>query len=173
MTLGEKIAKRRRVMNYTQEQLAEILGVSRQSISKWESNLAYPETEKLLKMGRLFGCSMDYLLDDTVDQEIGAVGTDASGEKAEPSAPPSAVERQVQPMVGAILLASGLLSIIFGVLFSLLLIGFGVVLCLCGVLCLTVKKTAMAVAGCFGPASGYAVYRIFRFCISFPGNYPP
>ena len=55
MTLGEKIAKQRKGLNYTQEQLAEILSVSRQSVSKWESGLAYPETDKLLKMGRLFG----------------------------------------------------------------------------------------------------------------------
>ena len=54
MTLGEKIAKQRKDLNYTQEQLADILGVSRQSISKWESDIAYPETDKLVKMGKLF-----------------------------------------------------------------------------------------------------------------------
>lgn len=64
MTLGEKIAKGRKELNYTQEQLADILGVSRQSISKWESDGAYPETDKLVKMGKMFGCSMDYLLND-------------------------------------------------------------------------------------------------------------
>jgi len=64
MTFGEKLARERKKCNYTQEQLAEILGVSRQSVSKWESDIAYPETEKLIKMGKLFGCSMDYLLGD-------------------------------------------------------------------------------------------------------------
>ena len=48
MTLGEKIAKQRKELNYTQEQLADILGVSRQSISKWESDIAYPETDNPL-----------------------------------------------------------------------------------------------------------------------------
>lgn len=71
MTLGEKIAKQRKGLNYTQEQLAEILSVSRQSVSKWESGLAYPETDKLLKMGRLFGCSMDYLLKDEITDPAG------------------------------------------------------------------------------------------------------
>lgn len=66
MTFGEKLARERKELNYTQEQLAEILGVSRQSVSKWESDIAYPETEKLIKMGKLFSCSMDYLLDDSV-----------------------------------------------------------------------------------------------------------
>ena len=66
MTLGEKIAKQRKELNYTQEQLADILGVSRQSISKWESDIAYPETDKLIKMGKLFDCSMDYLLNEDI-----------------------------------------------------------------------------------------------------------
>ncbi len=69
MTTGEKISKLRKENNYTQEQLADILGVSRQSISKWESDVTYPETDKLIKMGKLFDCSMDYLLkDDCADK---------------------------------------------------------------------------------------------------------
>ncbi|MBE6669549.1 MAG: helix-turn-helix domain-containing protein [Ruminococcaceae bacterium] len=71
MTLGEKISKLRKENNYTQEQLAEILGVTRQSISKWESDIAYPETDKLIKMGRLFECSMDYLLNDDITEKQG------------------------------------------------------------------------------------------------------
>lgn len=68
MTLGEKLAKLRRENNYTQEQLAELLGVSRQAISKWESNVSYPETEKLIRLGRLYHCSMDYLLMDEIEE---------------------------------------------------------------------------------------------------------
>lgn len=64
MTTGEKICKLRKENNYTQEQLAELLSVSRQSISKYESGLAYPEMEKLIRLGELFHCSMDYLLKD-------------------------------------------------------------------------------------------------------------
>lgn len=62
MTTGEKIARLRRENNITQEQLAEMLGVSRQSVSKWESDGAYPETDKLIRLGELFRCSLDYLL---------------------------------------------------------------------------------------------------------------
>lgn len=64
MTLGDKLARLRKEHNYTQEQLAEILGVSRQAISKWESNAAYPETEKLIRLARMYDCSLDYLLLD-------------------------------------------------------------------------------------------------------------
>ena len=67
MTLGEKLSKLE--YNYTQEQLADILGVSRQSISKWESDITYPETDKLIKMGKLFECSMDYLLNESISEK--------------------------------------------------------------------------------------------------------
>lgn len=69
MTLGDKLSKLRKENNYTQEQLAEILGVSRQAISKWESDVTYPETNKLIRMSELFDCSLDYLLKDTVEIE--------------------------------------------------------------------------------------------------------
>lgn len=64
MTLGDKLSKLRKENNYTQEQLASVLGVSRQSISKWESNIAYPETDKLIRISELFDCTLDYLLKD-------------------------------------------------------------------------------------------------------------
>ena len=69
MTLGEKLTKLRKENNYTQEQLADVLNVSRQSISKWESDIAYPETDKLIKVGELYECSMDYLLKDEVESQ--------------------------------------------------------------------------------------------------------
>lgn len=69
MTLGGKLSKLRKENNYTQEQLADILGVSRQAISKWESNITYPETDKLIRMSELFDCSLDYLLKDTEETD--------------------------------------------------------------------------------------------------------
>ena len=82
MTLGEKIARQRKELNYTQEQLADILGVSRQSISKWESDIAYPETDKLIELGKLFDCSMDYLLKEEITEKYG-VQTSGFTEKVE------------------------------------------------------------------------------------------
>ena len=64
MTLGDKLSKLRKENHYTQEQLADTLGVSRQAVSKWESDTAYPETDKLIRICRLFDCSLDYLLLD-------------------------------------------------------------------------------------------------------------
>lgn len=67
MTTGDKIAQMRKENNLTQEQLADLLGVSRQSVSKYESNLAYPETEKIIKLSEILHCSTDYLLRNDVE----------------------------------------------------------------------------------------------------------
>jgi transcriptional regulator with XRE-family HTH domain len=69
MTLGDKLAKLRKENHYTQEQLADILGVSKQAISKWERNITYPETYKLIRMSELFNCSLDYLLKDAEETD--------------------------------------------------------------------------------------------------------
>ena len=69
MTLGDKLSRLRKQNNYTQEQLADILGVSRQAISKWESDVAYPETDKLIRLSALYRCSTDYLLRDDLETE--------------------------------------------------------------------------------------------------------
>ena len=62
MSLGENLQFIRKKENITQEQLAEQLGVSRQSISKWESDSSYPEMEKLLQLCKMFHCSLDDLM---------------------------------------------------------------------------------------------------------------
>ncbi len=64
MKLSEKIMLLRKEKGMTQEELASICNVSRQSISKWEADIALPETEKLLILGETFQVSMDILLKD-------------------------------------------------------------------------------------------------------------
>ncbi len=64
MKLSEKIINLRKANGMTQEELATICNVSRQSISKWEADIALPETEKLLMLGDVFRVSMDILLKD-------------------------------------------------------------------------------------------------------------
>lgn len=62
MSFGENLQFLRKKENITQEQLAEKLNVSRQSVSKWESDTAYPEMEKLLTLCEMFHCDMDTLM---------------------------------------------------------------------------------------------------------------
>lgn len=71
MSMGSKLAQARRKNNLTQEQLAEQLGVTRQAVSRWESDAAYPETDKIVRMSQLLGVSCDWLLRDEADSPEG------------------------------------------------------------------------------------------------------
>jgi len=62
MSLGERICKLRTEKNMSQGDLADALDVSRQSISKWETNTSVPELDKLIKLSELFGVSLDELI---------------------------------------------------------------------------------------------------------------
>ena len=62
MTVGQRIAQKRKELGLSQEQLGEQLGVSRQSIYKWEADSALPEVEKLVALSKLFGVSVGWLL---------------------------------------------------------------------------------------------------------------
>lgn len=62
MDISEKILKLRKANNISQENLAEQLNVSRQSISKWETGQSVPETEKLIALSEIFNVTIDYLL---------------------------------------------------------------------------------------------------------------
>ena len=64
MSFGENLKNVRKQRGITQEELSEILGVSRQAISKWESDSGYPETEKLIVISKTLNISIDYLLND-------------------------------------------------------------------------------------------------------------
>lgn len=62
MKLAEKIFTLRKEKHFSQEQLAEKINVSRQSISKWESGQALPEIEKIIELSKIFQVTTDYLL---------------------------------------------------------------------------------------------------------------
>ena len=70
MKLHEKIYTLRKGQNLSQEALSEKLGVSRQSVSKWETGEATPEVTKLLSLSKIFGVTTDYLLNDESEEEI-------------------------------------------------------------------------------------------------------
>ena len=73
MKFGDKLIVLRKKNGLSQEELAEKLGVSRQSVSKWESNNTYPETDKIVQICNLFDCSMDDLINDKVTDVEGSL----------------------------------------------------------------------------------------------------
>ena len=149
MTLGQNICRLRTEQGLSQGDLADALDVSRQSISKWETDASVPELEKLLRLSELFHITLDELVK----------GPDGSVETPPPAPEPPtaeapaqdpeaeflrALDRGVNRTVGWVLLG-------FGALLTLLLamLGDGLAglllaspLFLCGVICLTAKRRA-------------------------------
>ncbi|MBR6147883.1 MAG: helix-turn-helix transcriptional regulator [Lachnospiraceae bacterium] len=69
MILADKIINERKKNGWSQEELADMLNVSRQSVSKWEGAQSVPDLQKILKMAEIFGVSTDYLLKDEIEPE--------------------------------------------------------------------------------------------------------
>lgn len=69
MILADKIIKLRKKSGMSQEELAERINVSRQSVSKWESAQSIPDLDKILQLSNIFGVTTDYLLRDDIDTE--------------------------------------------------------------------------------------------------------
>lgn len=67
--LSDKIIKLRKINGLSQEELGEKLNVSRQAISRWESNTAQPDATNILKLSKLFGVTTDYLLNDEFESD--------------------------------------------------------------------------------------------------------
>lgn len=69
MIFADKLIQLRKKSGWSQEELAEKIDVSRQSVSKWEGAQAIPDYDKMIKLSNLFGVSIDYLLKDNIESE--------------------------------------------------------------------------------------------------------
>jgi transcriptional regulator with XRE-family HTH domain len=70
MKFRDKLFQLRKKRGLTQDELAEALNVSRQAVSKWEMGTAVPDTENMLALSKLFGVSLDYLINDDIKTEM-------------------------------------------------------------------------------------------------------
>ena len=119
MTLGQNIARLRAQKNLSQGDLADALEVSRQSVSKWETDASIPELDKLLRLAELFGVTLDELVKGESAQPEAARGEapDMESAGAYTAAAPAA-RRETRQIVGTILLC-------FGALIGILIMIFG------------------------------------------------
>lgn len=138
MALGKNIYELRTVKNLSQGDLADLLDVSRQSVSKWETDAAIPDLDKLIKMCDVFGVTLDELTGRTPQEKEGTTVTVV--EKSSTFTP--------QKIVGYILLATTLIATIL--LFALaddvetfyIPLPILISTLVCSLICLCVKKNA-------------------------------
>ena len=83
MKLADKIIKLRKVMGWSQEDLAERLNVSRQAISRWENDTALPDAQNVLQISKLFGVTTDYLLNDDYESDADIPAVQAAEQETE------------------------------------------------------------------------------------------
>ncbi len=129
MILADKIMNLRKKEGWSQEQLAEKVGVSRQSISKWESAQSIPDMNKLLLLAQIFNVSTDYLLKDEMEVEeyapehkIETVSVE-TGEELTPVSMETAVEFLKRNEKGAYKVAFGVMLCILCPVLLILLAG--------------------------------------------------
>lgn len=166
MTLGERIYKLRTEKEMSQEDLAVALEVSRQSISKWETNGSVPALDKLVKLSEIFGVSLDELV---TGKEV-----EQQDKKDEPEVmnPPQAepkivyIERPVMPAISAahilgiiLILGSLLCFVVFDDLRDALFLCLPVAIW--GVLCLVTKHPLLWCSWC-----GSATWWVYMFILA-------
>lgn len=143
MTLGERIAYYRGALGLSQGELAEKLGVSRQAVSKWETDAGLPDLDRLIALSGLYNITLDELVKGSVPSPAPADGAQAAA--FPPEASPAAAEKPAsggQKTVGYILLGVGLLCAVLALFLNWsLLIPAGYLL-ICAVLCLTLRRYA-------------------------------
>jgi transcriptional regulator with XRE-family HTH domain len=106
MGLGSKISDKRKALGLTQEQLADQLHVTRQTLSKWEGNISKPDIDSLTAMAKIFGCSVNDLLSD-----------DAPVEKSDnPAQTPS----KLPHVFGILSIILGALGLLPGLIFAII-----------------------------------------------------
>ncbi len=134
MNLGETIYRLRVENNFSQDGLADALGVSRQSVSKWENNMSVPELDKLVKLSELFGVTLDELVRGRVS------GEEKKSPDSEGGLPAGGRQRTMPRVLGMVFLGIG---IVLATL-SLFVGWFGLLLAfpflLCSAFCLKLKK---------------------------------
>ena len=68
MEVGQRLKARRNELNFTQDHVAEELGITRQTMSNWENGRSYPDIERIIRLSEIYQLSLDELLKE--DREI-------------------------------------------------------------------------------------------------------
>lgn len=138
MTLGQRITHLRTAHNLTQEQLAEQLGVSRQSVSKWETDASMPELDKLVKLSQIFSLSLDELVKGEAPAPPDPPPSPAPGSDT----PQHTTGFSKQQVVGLVLLVLGVLLALLPLFFGGGLVGvvLAVPFLLCALWCWKIRR---------------------------------
>ena len=135
MTIGQRISELRKNSGYSQEFVAEKLDVSRQAVSKWETDVSAPDTYNLIALSQLFGVTVEFIATGKKEDSPASKTLDTSRKGV-----------KITRIVGLILLGAGLFAVILGLVLSTAVLILSLYLLIGGLLCLTVKKNLFTVS---------------------------
>ena len=180
MSLGETIYRLRTEKNLSQGDLADLLEVSRQSVSKWENDSAVPDLARLVKLSEVFGVSLDELVKgEKAPQAQGVSQSSGVQQTKEPATGAQSSEKMTvcvnvkseynnsktglpgRKIAGIVLFCMSFLVILFFAIFVALLAGiiYSSPFWLCGILCFAVKRNV-------GLWCAWAVYALVDTCLA-------
>ena len=161
MTMAEKLLSLRTGQGLSQEDLAEKLGVSRQSVSKWETGQSVPDLDKIIRLADLFGVTVDELVREGEPPAPEPPREDASQEAA-----PQVVyvererDRGLTPVqvLGVVCMAAGAGMVVLSLLGAALLMLAGIALAVLGLPLLLARRHPLLIAGWLAVAMSLAVF---------------
>ncbi len=158
MTLGNRITTLRNTHHMSQGDLAERLNVSRQSVSKWETDTSVPDLDKLITLSEIFGITLDELVKGPqAEENVSNVNSEHTADTdsttadtigtAYTYATPAPAIGDTQRTIGFILITVGLLGTVLGLVLTSNLLILTLLLVFFGILCLTIKRHVGLVIG--------------------------
>ena len=171
MSLGNNIYNLRSKADLSQEELAAKLGVSRQSVSKWETDASVPDVDKLIQLSKIFCVTLDELVKGEENQQQAETSIQEAT-KAENVVSVKSSPLRSRKIVGAVLIGVSLLAAFLSLIFPNELIGivlyFSFYFLLCGLLCVIVKKRLFLAIMLL--TAIYIISAIFLILILVPGG---
>lgn len=173
MSLGNNIYNLRSQSGLSQEDLAAKLGVSRQSVSKWETDASVPDVDKLIQLSKIFEITLDELVNGEENpQQAQAQICETIQAKSAPVVSSSTFK--TRKIVGAVLIGVSLLSVFFSLIFmsdfTPFIICLSVYFLLCGIICVIMKKSiGRLILAIIALTALYACVAVLLFSVFYMG----
>ncbi len=169
MTLGQRIYQYRRANGLSQEELAESLNVSRQSVSKWETDGSVPDLDKMIALSKLFGITLDELVKGEDSPALTSESICRPCPEESPLSHAADPFRRAKLITGIVLLSVSLALVLFIILFTWNVLGalsFTAPLWICGLICLILRRHTALYCG-WGALLGISIYLAPQTIFSF------
>lgn len=174
MSLGNNIYTLRAKADLSQEELAAKLGVSRQSVSKWETDASVPDVDKLIQLSKIFEITLDELVNGEAPPQQQADIIRPEATQIENGSVVKDSSFKSRKIVGAVLIGVSLFTVFLSLIFmsdlTPFIIGLSVYFLLCGIICVIMKKSiGRLILAIIALTALYACVAVLLFSVFYMG----